>query len=455
MVCTYLLVCIAMVVYSQKNTIPSLKSQLANHINDTTSVELLRKLGILIQPLRPDSALIYMQQGLNLARKIDYKKGEADCMNSLGVILWKNGKYDSALSYSLSSLKLREEIKDRLGVLKSLNDIGIIYSDLMDYVKALSYYFKAKTIAESLHDKKRLSIVFSNIGNCYIKLKKKDSALNYEMQAYEIQQAINDQGTLPNTLSILGDIHYKMGQIALALDYYRLSVLYAAKDNDQNELADTYNSIAKLYKKSGMTDSSIFYATRALNAAKAALYPEGIYHAGELLTQIYQGKNDHLELLYLKMTVAAKDSMFNAERIKQVQTLSFNEAARQEEIVEEKHREAEDRIVNLQLIGIAIFIPFFFLALLLLSKSRMHRKVIEFMSVLSLLLVFEFVTLFIHPFVQRITNHRPVFELLILVGFAAVIIPFHHRLTHWLREKLAHVGQHPTKQTDTRSADIM
>jgi len=30
--------------------------------------------------------------------------------------------------------------------------------------------------------------------------------------------------------------------------------------------------------------------------------------------------------------VAAKDSMFNAERIKQIQTLSFNEAARQEEL---------------------------------------------------------------------------------------------------------------------------
>ncbi|MGZ3764621.1 MAG: hypothetical protein ACXVA2_08140, partial [Mucilaginibacter sp.] len=160
-----------------------------------------------------------------------------------------------------------------------------------------------------------------------------------------------------------------------------------------------------------------------------------------LLNQIYQGKNEHLELFYLKIANAAKDSMFNAEIIKQVQRLSFNEAARQQEIIEEKHREDEDRVINLQLIGIAIFIPIFFLFLLFLSKRRVHRKVIEFMGVLSLLLVFEFITLFIHPFVQHISNHLPVLELAILVGLAAILVPLHHRLTHWMHEKLVHAHQ--------------
>ncbi len=397
-----------------------------------------------LQSSKPDSALIYAQRGLELARKTGDKKGEGDCMDRIGVVLWKNGKYDRALSFLLGSLKLRESINDRMGILKSSNDIGIVYSDQSENIKALSYHFKAKAIAQSLHDKKKLSIILSNIGNCYIKLNKIDSALIFETQAYEIQQAIKDQSTLPNTLSILGDIHYKMNHTALALDYYRLSVGYALKNGDQSEIADTYNSIAELYRKSGPIDSSIFYATGALHAAKAALYPEGIYNASNLLTQIYQGKNEHLELLYLKTAQAAKDSMFNAERIKQVQMLSFNEAARQEEISEEQHREAAARIVNLQMIGIAIFIPFLFLVLLLLSKSRTHRKVIEFMSVISLLLVFEFITLLIHPFVQRISNHLPVLELLILVGLAAILVPLHHRLTHWLREKLAHIAHHPS-----------
>lgn len=455
MVCVCFLTGIAKNTYAQKNALNQLRSQAAQHKNDTAGVEPLRQLSLQLQATRPDSALIYAQQGLELARKFSFKKGEANCMNRLGVVLWKNGKYDHALSFLLNSLKIREEINDRLGILKSLSDIGIVYSDQMDNIKALSYHFKAKAVAEELHDKWRLGIILSNIGNCYIKLNKVDSALNYEMQAYAIKQTLKDTATLSNTLSILGDIHYKMGHNSLALDYYRVSVNYASKINDQNSLADSYNSISQLYKQTGKADSSIFYATLAMNAAKTAAYPLGILNASNLLTDAYNGKNDHLELAYLKTAIAAKDSMFNAEKIKQIQTLSFNEAARQEEIAEEKHKDEEARIVNLQLVAIAVFIPTFFLVVLLLSKSRTHRKVIEFMSVLSLLLAFEFLTLFIHPFVQRISNHLPVLELVILVCVASVLVPFHHKLTHFMRERLVHGHQqhHPPVHTPTPSPE--
>lgn len=448
LLCACLAISPALQVYAQQNSIDELKLAFAKHKSDTTGVELLRKLSRQIQSRRPDSALLYAQQGLDLARKLSFKKGEADCMNRLGVVLWKNGKYDRALSFLLNSLKIREDINDRLGKLQSLSDIGIVYSDQTDNTKALNYHFKAKAVAEELQDKRRLGIILSNIGNCYIKLNKVDSALNYEMQAYATQQSIRDTTTLPNTLSILGDVHYKMGHNSLALDFYRISIKYADKNDDQSSLADSYNSIANLYKQSGKADSSIFYALKATKSAKAAMYPEGIYNASNILTEVYKlQRNEHLELLYLKTALAAKDSMFNAEKIKQIQTLSFNEAARQEEIIEEKHREESKRLINLQLIGIAVFIPFFFLMVLLLSRSRTHRKVIEFLSVLSLLLTFEFLNLFIHPTVQRISNHLPVLELLILVVLASILVPLHHRLTHWMSQKLTHTTHHhPTEQ---------
>jgi hypothetical protein len=233
-----------------------------------------------------------------------------------------------------------------------------------------------------------------------------------------------------------------------------LSIPFAIKNNDQSALADTYNSVAQLYRKEGNADSAIFYATDALQKAKMASYPEGIYNASNMLTQLYQGKNEHLELVYYKTAMAAKDSLFNAEKVKEIQTLSFNEAVRQQEIAEEKRRESDQRLVNLQLVGIAIFIPFFFLTLLLLSRSRTHRKVIEFMTALSLLLVFEFITLFIHPFVQRISNHLPILELGILVLLAAILVPLHHRLTHWLHEKLAHAHPAHPKPVKVKSANV-
>lgn len=433
----YWLISLVTSVHAQNKSPASFK--LIIPASDTARVTQLLDLSKRAQPLNPDSALLYAQQALTIARNTSNSVGEANSLNRAGVILWKNGKYDRALHFFLNSLKIREKNNDLPGQIASLNNIGILYSDQNDNTKALIYHFKAKAIAELVQNRKLLSIVLSNIGNCYIKLNNVNSALAFAMRAYQLQQGLSDQAMLPNTLAILGDIHYKMKHQALALDYYRLSLLYAKQQNDQGNLADTYNSIALLYKNSGPIDSSIFYAQKALDAGQIARYPIAIYSAGNLLTQIYQGKNEHLELLYLKMAMTAKDSMFNIEKVKQVQILSFNEAARQEEIIEEKRRESEERIINLQLIGIAIFIPFFFLALLALSRSRTHRKVIEFMSVISLLLVFEFISLFIHPFIQNISNHSPILELLILVIVAAILVPLHHKLTDWMRDKLVHL----------------
>jgi tetratricopeptide (TPR) repeat protein len=413
-----------------------------NSKTDTSQIARLVKKSLLVQATNADSALIYAGQALAIAKNTNYKTGEANSLNRMGVVLWKNGKYDRALELLLGALKIREEKKDQPGELACLNNIGIIYSDQNDDEKALTYHFKAKAIAESTHNNKFLSTILSNIGNSYIKLNKVNLALGYEMQAYALQQNLGDQGSLSNTLSILGDIHYKMNHRSLAIEYYRLSLNNAEKNNDQGGLADTYNSLAALYNDINQPDSSALYAKKGLEAAQKAHYPIAIFTASSLLTKIYQASNEHLELLYLKTAMAAKDSMFSIEKIKQVQTLSFNEALRQQEIAEQKRHEAEERLINLQLVGIAIFIPVFFLVLLFLSKGRTHRKVIEFMSVLSLLLVFEFITLFIHPFVQRISNHLPVLELAILVALAAVLVPLHHRLTNWLRLKLVHAEAH-------------
>jgi tetratricopeptide (TPR) repeat protein len=447
----YWLISLVTSVYAQNKSPASLK--LIIPASDTARVTQLLNLSKRVQPLNPDSALLYAQQALTIARNTSNSVGEANSLNRAGVVLWKNGKYDRALHYFLNSLKIREKNNDLLGQIASLNNIGILYSEQNDNAKALIYHFKAKAIAESLRNRKLLSIVLSNIGNCYIKLNNINLALAFEMRAYQLQQGLSDQAMLPNTLSILGDIHYKMKHQALALDYYRLSILYAKQQNDQSNLADTYNSMALLYKNGGRIDSCIFYAKKALDAGQIAKYPVAIYNAGNLLTQIYQGKNEHLELLYLKIAMTAKDSMFNIEKVKQVQLLSFNEATRQEEIIEEKTRESEERIINLQLIGIAIFIPFFFLALLALSKSRTHHKVIEFMSVISLLLVFEFISLFIHPFIQNISNHSPILELLILVIIAAILVPLHHKLTDWMRDKLVHLPK-PQKTIHAKKVHI-
>jgi len=74
---------------------------------------------------------------------------------------------------------------------------------------------------------------------------------------------------------------------------------------------------------------------------------------------------------------------------------------------------------------------------LLLSRSFItNAKLIEFFGVIALLIVFEFLNLLLHPFLERLTHHSPIQMLLTLVCIAALLVPLHHRAEKWATTKL-------------------
>jgi len=68
---------------------------------------------------------------------------------------------------------------------------------------------------------------------------------------------------------------------------------------------------------------------------------------------------------------------------------------------------------NIQYALIALGILSLLMLYLLLSRSFItNSKLIEFFGVIALLIVFEFLNLLLHPFLERVTDHSPVLMLL-------------------------------------------
>jgi hypothetical protein len=96
-----------------------------------------------------------------------------------------------------------------------------------------------------------------------------------------------------------------------------------------------------------------------------------------------------------------------------------------------------ERKQNLQYALIGIGIVILITSFLMLSRSFItNTKMIEFLGVLILLIVFEFLNLLLHPFLERITHHSPALVLLGLVCIAAMLVPAHHKLEKWATTKL-------------------
>jgi hypothetical protein len=55
---------------------------------------------------------------------------------------------------------------------------------------------------------------------------------------------------------------------------------------------------------------------------------------------------------------------------------------------------------------------------------------------MALLLVFEFLNLLLHPFLEKITHHSPILMLLSLLSIASLLVPLHHKIEKWAIQKL-------------------
>ena len=140
---------------------------------------------------------------------------------------------------------------------------------------------------------------------------------------------------------------------------------------------------------------------------------------------------------YSKVESGVRELVFNQDNQNTIQALAFKEQLRVIEDKAKKNEEARQRRENIQYALIALGILTLLILYLLLSRSFItNTKLIEFFGVIALLIVFEFLNLLLHPFLERVTNHSPVLMLLALVCIAALLVPMHHRVEKWATAKL-------------------
>jgi len=160
-------------------------------------------------------------------------------------------------------------------------------------------------------------------------------------------------------------------------------------------------------------------------------------NASAFLAQLYKQQNRiDSAFAYQQTYIALKDSFDNTEKIKQLQSLTISEQARQRQLREQELALVKERRVKLEWLMIGTFIPIFFFISAFLSRKKVHKKLVQISGVFALLFLFEYITLLIHPMVAKGTGHSPVFEIIIFIAIAAIISPTHHRIEHWLISKL-------------------
>ena len=425
---------------AQSPKIDSLSKLLLKENTDSNRVSLLWQLAEQYQPIKPDTALRLAQQGLLLAQRIKFTEGESRSLAMLATSQYLLGNYPNALNNYMLKLKLEEKRNSPRNYASALSNIGLMYILLGEYTNALGYLYKADSTVEVAGGQAKNDLKYSitiNIGEAWYRMKVADSAYLYFKQALAIAQQSADSFSLGAAVLGEANVLALKEENETALQNYYSAFKYLNDGLNNEMLCEVTLGMAKLYEKLNRPDSAVFYGTMSFTLAEQGLFMSRQLDAAKFLSghfkklQLYQ-----LAFTYTEQAGVLKDSIEGREKTRQALVISNNEQLRQAELAEQKLREKETRSQQLQLAVIAICIPLLFLFTLFISRIKIHTAVIRFMGIISLLFVFEFLTLLLHPLVADFTHHVPVWELLIFVGIAAGIIPLHHRLEHLLIEKL-------------------
>lgn len=374
----------------------------------------------------PEKALYYFKQLLELSKKMGDKVCEAVATAELGYAIFMTGNSNAGIEMILRSVQLAEKTGSSQAIGIAYDNLAICYTEPE---KQIIYLLKALAASTKAEDYTFVCFEYTNLTYVYSQLGKMDSAMYYNRRAIEVATARKVHTVIPTTLTQAGDLYYSSGKKPLALEYYRAALNEAYTFQDARNKVWVFGAFSKYYKAEGIRDSALHYARMSFESSKHAFYLIQMEPA-RLLWKLYEEIDNDSALKYSTLFYSIRDSVSSIQKTQQIQVQVIQEDARQQKLNEERNH-------NLQYAAIAFGLIVLIILFLVFSHSIVaNPKLIRFLGIISLLIVFEFLNLLFHPYLGKLTHHSPVLMLLGMVCIAALLVPLHHKLEHWIGHQL-------------------
>ena len=183
---------------------------------------------------------------------------------------------------------------------------------------------------------------------------------------------------------MLGNIYSKKGDDSTAFSYYRQVYPNAVKIYSPQLGASGYEGMARLFQKQGQPDSALYFAKQAfalLQNYKTTVMSWGensdayVAEISPLLAELYKANNQpDSAYKYLQLSVTLKDKLYNSNKVRQFQTLSFNEIARRQQL-EQQNKEAEQQYkTRLKMYGLLAGMAFFLILAFILYRNNNQKQ---------------------------------------------------------------------------------
>jgi signal transduction histidine kinase len=272
-----------------------------------------------------------------------------------------------AVRMGLKALQLAERSKGEEKIRLVYAHLSEVYQNIGEPEIAIDYIRKYLSLDSSAE---RRLVWTASMATCFYDAGEYDSALFYLNKIGPTLKL--GEAYWPVPPHYLGKIYARKGNYNQALIYYKTAMTYSEQGHYVKDLCDAYLGLSESFAGLGMTDSALFYGRRSLVLANDLSLPGQSLNASIFLTSIYESKGlIDSAFKYQKISGVLKDSLYNKEKIKQVQNYTFDEKLRQQEI-SEKQRAYRNKLKTYALA--AGLVALLIIAGILLRNNRHKQK---------------------------------------------------------------------------------
>jgi tetratricopeptide (TPR) repeat protein len=428
---------------------------------------------------QPFDTLLRRSAGLSAETLIE--RDTSDVMEKLALLDSLVGEYlylgrpEECMKVAIRALELAESTKNDTLILNAHYKIGAAFTALSDVNGALKHFNNALDLAEQIADSLWMGGVCKEIAIVYMRVGDTEGTLRYmrKAQAYGLSD-----GIFGRSMSILARTHLERGDLDSALYYarkadvlkvpgtdpfgyalFQLTLAYVHAARGENDLAEPYYKralvvadssglpepllnaaagYAKLLIAQGRGSEALVWARKGFEATEHIRQPGYLVKSTTALADAFaaNGMTDSA-LVYSKLAHAWRDSLAALQNRSQLQNQLFTQELKDREDAKAREEAKEVRSRNIQFGIIALIVITVLVFLLALSRtSVVGAKTIKNLSLVALLLLFEFINLLLSPLLGDVFDQSPLLILLAMVVIAGLLIPLHHRMEKFITNML-------------------
>lgn len=317
-------------------------------------------------------------KALELSLALSDTSNITDCYWLLGVLAFESGLYDKSIEYFDKGLVY---VPDGDGFLISK---GAAFIKQKEYFKAIGFF---QELLRKFTDPLSIATVHNNLGEAFLDLRNYDSAYSHISSTLKINTEQKDSTGLMYDRYILGRYYFEL--------------------NNYRDAGKSFSQALKLSEKFG--------------AAEYTWYANELPMLYDYLVQVYMAQNKLDSVILMKNgLIKLEHERLNQLQMNTVELAFVGQEQRFEELLLQQQKSKRALV---EYYGIAIGLIIVLILYFLFNGIDNQKKYSPYISVVLLILTFEFILIVFDPLLGRLTNNEPVFGFMANVLIALALVP--------------------------------